>query len=408
MPFDIKSIFSKNFINLSLNQGVNIIATLIYTPILFQILGEENFGLIQLAFSVVVILSIFSLISAGVIVFLINDRRTQDKTFKLGDELEKKITSSIESIYVKREEDFKKTSKENIENVIDPFKKRIKEFEEEVRKNTTQQHEFHTKTKVTIDNLIEQTNQITSDANKLTKALSGESKTQGDYGELKLQMLLENSGLEENIHYKLQKSFTVKSEGDVSREIPDAVIYLPQNRNIIIDSKFSFSAYNDYCNTDVKAEKEKHGKSLTKNIRDRINDLSSTKYNQIEELNTPDIIFMFLGIDDSLSVALKHDPELVSFADKKRIALVSPSILHISIKMVENLWRLDGQRASVVKVYEEAQKLVDKLHGFTNVMDSLGTSIAQSQKKYDAFSPGPNEWPALLRRCDAADSSYKE
>ena len=332
---------------------------------------------------VVVILSIFSVISLSVIVFLINDRKTKDESNNLGDQLEKKITNSIEAIYEKREEDFKKVSKENIENVIDPFKKRIKEFEEEVRKNTTQQHEFHTKTKVTIDNLIEQTNQITSDANKLTKALSGESKTQGDYGELKLQMLLENSGLEENIHYKLQKSFTVKTEGDISREIPDAVIYLPQSRNIIIDSKFSFTAYNDYCNTDAKEEKEKHGKNLTKNIRERINDLSATKYSQIKELNTPDIIFMFLGIDDSLSVALKYDPDLVSYADKKRIALVSPSILHISIKMVENLWRLDGQRESVVKVYEEAQKLVDKLHGFTNVMDSLGTSIAQSQKKYD-------------------------
>ena len=332
---------------------------------------------------VVVILSIFSVISLSVIVFLIKDRMTKHESNNLGDQLEKKITNSIEAIYEKREEDFKKVSKENIENVIDPFKKRIKEFEEEVRKNTTQQHEFHTKTKVTIDNLIEQTNQITSDANKLTKALSGESKTQGDYGELKLQMLLENSGLQEDIHYKLQKSFTVKTEGDISREIPDAVIYLPQNRNIIIDSKFSFTAYNDYCNTDAKEEKEKHGKNLTKNIRERINDLSTTKYSQIKELNTPDIIFMFLGIDDSLSVALKFDPELVSFADKKRIALVSPSILHISIKMVENLWRLDGQRESVVKVYEEAQKLVDKLHGFTNVMDSLGISIAQSQKKYD-------------------------
>ena len=332
---------------------------------------------------VVVILSIFSVISLSVIVFLIKDRRTKDESNNLGDQLEKKISDSIEAIYEKREEDFKKVSKENIENVIDPFKKRIKEFEEEVRKNTTQQHEFHTKTKVTIDNLIEQTNQITSDANKLTKALSGESKTQGDYGELKLQMLLENSGLEENVHYKLQKSFTVKTEGDISREIPDAVIYLPQSRNIIIDSKFSFTAYNDYCNTDAKEEKEKHGKNLTKNIRERINDLSATKYSQIKELNTPDIIFMFLGIDDSLSVALKYDPDLVSYADKKRIALVSPSILHISIKMVENLWRLDGQRESVVKVYEEAQKLVDKLHGFTNVMDSLGTSIAQSQKKYD-------------------------
>ena len=215
---------------------------------------------------VVVILSIFSIISLSVIVFLIKDRRTKDESNNLEDQLEKKITNSIEAIYEKREEDFKKVSKENIENVIDPFKKRIKEFEEEVRKNTTQQHEFHTKTKVTIDNLIEQTNQITSDANKLTKALSGESKTQGDYGELKLQMLLENSGLEENVHYKLQKSFTVKTEGDISREIPDAVIYLPQNRNIIIDSKFSFTAYNDYCNTDAKEEKEKHGKNLTKNI----------------------------------------------------------------------------------------------------------------------------------------------
>ena len=332
---------------------------------------------------VVVILSIFSVISLSVIVFLINDRRTKDESNNLGDQLEKKITNSIEAIYEKREEDFKKVSKENIENVIDPFKKRIKEFEEEVRKNTTQQHEFHTKTKVTIDNLIEQTNLFTSDANKLTKALSGESKTQGDYGELKLQMLLENSGLVVDIHYKLQKCFTVKTEGDVAREIPDAVIYLPQGRNIIIDSKFSFTAYNDYCNTDAKEEKEKHGKNLTKNIRERINDLSATKYSQIEELNTPDIIFMFLGIDDSLSVALKYDPDLVSYADKKRIALVSPSILHISIKMVENLWRLDGQRESVVKVYEEAQKLVDKLQGFTNVMDSLGTSIAQSQKKYD-------------------------
>mgnify|MGYP001166180168 FL=1 len=332
---------------------------------------------------VVIILTIFLVIALGGIVFLLKHNKNAINTDSLSNDLQQKLANSIDDIFKRREDDFKKSSKENIENIIDPFKKRIKEFEEEVRKNTSQQHEFHTKTKVTIDNLIEQTNQITSDANKLTKALSGDSKTQGDYGELKLKMLLENSGLEEDTHYKLQKSFTVKTDEDISREIPDAVIYLPHNRNLIIDSKFSFNAYNDYCNTESKEEKQKLGKVLTKNIRERINDLSETRYSQIEELNTPDIIFMFLGIDDSLSVALKHDPELVSYADKKRIALVSPSILHISIKMVENLWRLDGQRESVIKVYEEAQKLVAKLHGFTEVMDSLGNSIAQSQKKYD-------------------------
>ena len=333
--------------------------------------------------SIVIILAIFLVISVGVIIYLVTNQSNRQKNNELNHDLQNKIIASIDEVYQKREDEFKKASKENIENIIDPFKKRIKEFEEEVRKNTTQQHEFHTKTKVTIDNLIEQTNQITSDANKLTKALSGDSKTQGDYGEFKLKMLLENSGLEENIHYKLQKSFTVKEDGDISREIPDAVIYLPENRNIIIDSKFSFNAYNDYCNSEEATERDKFGKELTKNIRQRITDLSTTKYTDIKELNTPDIIFMFLGIDDSLSVGLKYDSDLVSFADKKRIALVSPSILHISIKMVENLWRIDGQRESVVRVYEEAQKLVDKLHGFSEVMDSLGNSIAQTQKKYD-------------------------
>ena len=144
---------------------------------------------------VVIILTIFLVIALGGIVFLLKHNKNAINTDSLSNDLQQKLANSIDDIFKRREDDFKKSSKENIENIIDPFKKRIKEFEEEVRKNTSQQHEFHTKTKVTIDNLIEQTNQITSDANKLTKALSGDSKTQGDYGELKLKMLLENSGL---------------------------------------------------------------------------------------------------------------------------------------------------------------------------------------------------------------------
>ena len=136
-------------------------------------------------------------------------------------------------------------------------------------------HEFHAKTKLTIDNLIEQTNQITLDANKLTKALSGDSKTQGDYGEFKLEMLLQNSGLEENIHYKLQKGFTVKSEDDVSREIPDAVIYLPQNRNIIIDSKSGYSG----------AGKTKGKKELIKEVNENIRTYGIGDHKHIAEIN---------------------------------------------------------------------------------------------------------------------------
>ena len=334
--------------------------------------------------TVVIILAIFLIISLGVIVYLVINQQKKTDEIDLNSNLRSQIKESIEEIYLKKEENFKKTSKENIEGIIDPFKKRIKEFEDEVRNNTEQQNKFHAQTKENIDNLLKQTNQMSSEANKLTKALSGESKTQGNYGELKLKMLLENSGLQENNHYKLQKSFNVKTDDHISREIPDAVIYLPENRHLVIDSKFSFSSYNNYCNSEDDDERDNHGKELAKNLRNRIDDLSSTKYSEIEELNSPDMIFMFIGIDDSLSVALKYDEGLTSYADKKSIALVSPSILHISIKLVEHLWRVDNQTENFTKIYDQARDLVKKFGGFAEDMNSLGNSIATTQRKFDA------------------------
>ena len=292
------------------------------------------------------------------------------------------FTSRISKSFKEQENDYKNLSKESLEKVIEPFRDRIKEFEDEIKRNSEQQLKLHVETKTTIDGLIEKTNQITSDTTNLTKALKGDSKTQGDYGEMKLKILLENSGLEEGVHYKLQENFTVNNDDGVKNKRPDAVIYLPQKRHIVIDSKFSFREYDNYCSAENE-KREECGKKHSKNLRDRIKELNETKYNEIEKLTTPDITFLFLGIDDALNVALKFDRELLTYATKKQIALISPSQLHISIKMVENLWRIDGQKESVFMVYEEAQKLVEKLNGFTNVMESLGNSINQSQKKFD-------------------------
>ena len=157
-----------------------------------------------------IILSIFLTISLGISIFLFIQIRKPRVAEDYNHEINKQIVETIENIYKKREADFKTTSKESLENIIDPFKKRIKEFEEEVRKNTAQQNVFHATTKQSIEGLIEKTNQITNDANQLTKALKGDSKTQGDYGEMKLEMLLENSGLEKDVHYKLQREQGVK------------------------------------------------------------------------------------------------------------------------------------------------------------------------------------------------------
>ena len=134
----------------------------------------------------------------------------------------------------------------------------------------------------------------------------------------------------------------------------------------------------------VKQNLEIYGRLYgIKNLKERIKELSETKYHEIDKLTTPDITFLFLGIDDALNVGLKYDKDLLTFATKKQIALISPSQLHISIKMVENLWRIDGQKESVFMVYEEAQKLVEKLNGFMTVMESLENSINQTQKKFN-------------------------
>ena len=334
--------------------------------------------------SLVIILSIFLVISLGFSIFLFLQSKKPQAENNYSHEINQEIRETIEKIYKQREEDFKTSSKESVENVIEPFKKRIKEFEEEVRKNTEQQNIFHATTKQSIEGLIEQTNQITNDANELTKALKGDSKTQGDYGEMKLEMLLENSGLEKDVHYKLQKNFMVKDDdgSKTKRQRPDAIIELPQGRQIVIDSKFSFGSYNDYCSADVNEDRDLFGKEVVKNLKARITELSETKYSDIDELNTPDMTFMFVGIDDTLSVALKYDRELTTFANKKKIALLSPTSLHISIKMVEELWRLDTQSKQISIIYEEAQKLAHKFDGFADTMDGLENSIAQSQKKF--------------------------
>ena len=335
--------------------------------------------------SAVLILSIFLTISLGLLTFLIlklinnQSSNSEDDTSFLTEEI-KKI---IETVYKEREAEFKTSSKDSIEKIIDPFRTRIKEFEDEVKKNTEQQLKLHVETKTTIDGLIEKTNQITSDTANLADALRGDSKTQGDYGEMKLRMLLENSGSQENIHYKLQENFVVKGEDGLKNKRPDAIVYLPDDRQIIIDSKFSFRAYHDYSSSEKAEDKDRNGKHHVVNVKERIKELSDTKYNDIADLNSPDMTFLFLGIDDALNVALKYDQELLSYATKKRIALLSPTQLHISIKMIENLWRIDGQREGAKVIYEEAQKLVDKLGGFIETVNSLGHSIELSQKKFE-------------------------
>ena len=212
--------------------------------------------------------------------------------------------------------------------------------------------------------------------------MRGDSKTQGDYGEMTLKLLFDKSGLEEDLHYVLQENYKVSDGEGLKDQRPDAIVYLPHERHLVIDSKFSFRAYYDYCSVSDEKERDKFGKLHSQRVKERIKELSEKKYSDIKELKTPGMTFLFIGIDDALNIAIKYDNSLLSFATKKNIALLSPTQLHMALHMFENLWRIDKQSEQAFKIYEEARKLVEKLAGFVDSMDSLGNTIALSQKKF--------------------------
>jgi len=319
-----------------------------------------------------VILFVFSTLALTILLVLQRNSNLKPEEF----------SETIENIYKKREEEFKVSSKESIEKIIDPLRERMKEYETEIRKNSEQQIKIHAQTKTTIDGLIEQTNQITSDTTNLANALRGDSKTQGDYGEITLKLLFDKSGLEEDLHYVLQENYKVSDGEGLKDQRPDAIVYLPHERHLVIDSKFSFRAYYDYCSVGDEKERDKFGKLHSQRVKERIKELSEKKYSDIKELKTPGMTFLFIGIDDALNIALKYDNSLLTFATKKNIALLSPTQLHMALHMFENLWRIDKQSEQAFKIYEEARKLVEKLAGFVDSMDSLGNTIALSQKKF--------------------------
>ncbi len=294
------------------------------------------------------------------------------------------FSETIENIYKKREEEFKVSSKESIEKIIDPLRERMKEYETEIRKNSEQQIKIHAQTKTTIDGLIEQTNQITSDTTNLANALRGDSKTQGDYGEMTLKLLFDKSGLEEDLHYVLQENYKVSDGEGLKDQRPDAIVYLPHERHLVIDSKFSFRAYYDYCSVGDEKERDKFGKLHSQRVKERIKELSEKKYSDIKELKTPGMTFLFIGIDDALNIALKYDNSLLSFATQKNIALLSPTQLHMALHMFENLWRIDT--LSQKKFTDAKNKLVDgtgSISSRINKLISLGEKETKKIKNDD-------------------------
>lgn len=273
-----------------------------------------------------------------------------------------------------------KEFKEKNESVLQPFREQIKSFQEAVVKQNEDNIARATSFKEHIDSLKQMNLKISEDAQNLTKALKGDNKQQGNWGELILEKVLESSDLVKGQEYETQ----VNDTNDDSKRIqPDVVVYLPEEKHIIIDSKVSLTAYEKYVNAESIEVQQTALKEHLASIKAHIVGLAEKKYQSAQRLTSPDFILMFIPIESSFGVAVREDIGLFNFAWDRKIVMVSPSTLLATLKTIASIWKQEKQNKNVLLIAEESGKLYDKFVGFLEDLESIETNFKRVNTQLD-------------------------
>ena len=277
-------------------------------------------------------------------------------------------------------EHFNKASSENLERILSPLKERIREFEAKVDQTYEKTLKDSISLKEQITQLSALNQQMSQDALNLTKALKGESKTQGNWGEYLLESLLEKSGLRKGVHYE-REEVRQNEEKQVYR--PDVIIRLPDSKHLVIDSKLSLVAYEAYCSCEDDSQLETYLRSHITSIRTHYTDLGRKNYHRLSGINSPDFVLMYIPIEPAFNLALQHDQNIFTDAFDKNIVLVTTSTLLATLRTVAGVWRQEDQKRNVLRIAEESGKLYDKFVGFVEDLKTVGRHLEQSQMAYN-------------------------
>lgn len=296
------------------------------------------------------------------------------------DELSREFKLLSNQIFDDKSKQFSSTSRDQLELLLKPFREQITHFSSQAKE------QFDSQTKETIllkDELLRlksMNEQLSQDALNLTNALKGENKTQGNWGEFVLEKILEQSGLRQGVEYEIQESLQ-SAEGKLFR--PDVIIHMPQNRDIVIDSKVSLVAYERFINSDDAKLKATALKEHIKSINAHIKELSAKEYNKLLGINSLDFVLLFMPIEGAFLLALEHDGEFFKNAYEKNILVVSPSTLLVTLRTIEHIWRTQRQEEHALKIASEAEAMYDKLVGFVEELKKVGAHLQKAQESYE-------------------------
>ncbi|MDC1457095.1 DNA recombination protein RmuC [Flavobacteriaceae bacterium] len=294
------------------------------------------------------------------------------------ENLKKEFKILANSILEENSEKFKKQNKDQIGSILEPLGEEIKKFKKKIEDNNIDFVERNTVLDQKIQSLSKLNEQLSKDANNLASALKGDSKTQGDWGEAQLEVLLEKSGLMKDVHYSTQGGYK-DEEGNTKK--PDFIVSLPDNKHLIIDSKVSLTAYELFYNSEKDDQKE-NLKNHIISIRNHFKDLSSKNYTDLYGINTPDQVFMYIPIEPALFLALQEDKNIFMDAYDKRVVLVSNTTLLSTLRVVSELWQFDDQKRNVLEIAKQSGLLYDKFEGFVSDLIKVGNNINSSQHSY--------------------------
>jgi len=275
---------------------------------------------------------------------------------------------------------FTDLNKENLANILKPLGEKIKEFETKIVKTNEDFLKGHTRLDEQLKSLNKQNIKISEEANNLTKALKGDSKTQGNWGELILERVLERSNLVKDREYFVQPSFV---DSDGNKQLPDVVIHLPNDRRMVIDSKVSLRAYERYVNEEDAALQETYLKDHIKALKDHIAQLSAKKYEDLLMGKSPDFVLMFIPIEPALYLAQNKDSAFFYSAFQRNILLVSPTTLLSTLRTIDALWSNEKQQQNALEIAKHAASLYHKFKNLLEDLEGVGNRIESTQKAYD-------------------------
>ncbi len=310
---------------------------------------------------------------------LAEDKRVQDL-----EQLQKKFQSEFENLAQKildeKSSKMNEQNKESIRLLLDPLRERITDFSKKVEDSNKQNLTFHETFKVELRHMQEQSLLMQNEAANLVKALKGDNKMQGNWGEMVLERILEKSGLRKDMEYAVQQSFTTE---DGKRLMPDVIINLPDDKKFIIDSKVSLVHYEQLVNTDSDEEKETYAKLHLNSIQRHIKELSEKRYEDLYEVNSPEFVILFIAIEPAFAVALQRDPLLYSKAFDQNIILVTPTTLLATLRTIDSMWNTERQHKHALEIAQKAGALHDKFVGFIEDMNKVGQRMNDAKKTYE-------------------------